>query len=268
MSARSASIAARIETGRSLILGAIGTMAFFGLWEIAVRLGWLNHILFPAPSEIYQALAKLWAINELQGHLVSSIGRILAGYGLGSLLGIALGVMFGRSATLLALCNPLLQMGRSIPPLALVPLVVFWMGLGEVSKVSLIAWASFFPVWINTMLGVKGINPLFIRAGSSLGARRWRLFMFIVLPSALPLIFAGLRVSLSVAFNVLVAAELAGALSGVGYLIQSSALQFRVDNVFVGIVLLGALGFIADLSFIRIIYWLFPWYRAEQTQKN
>ena len=178
-----------------------------------------------------------------------------------------MGVSLGRSKFLESLVGPLLQMARAIPPLALVPLIIFWFGINEGAKVSLIGWATFFPVWINTLLGVKGANPLYIRAGQSLGARRSKLLLRVVIPAALSPIFSGMRVALSISFTVLVAAELAGALAGLGYLIQTSALSFRVDNIFVGIVVLALLGFIADTLFMIILYWLFPWYHAEQTGK-
>jgi ABC-type nitrate/sulfonate/bicarbonate transport system permease component len=176
-----------------------------------------------------------------------------------------MGVMLGRSDFIEALVGPILQMARAIPPLALVPLIIFWFGISEGAKVLLIAWASFFPVWISTLLGVKGANPLFIRAGQSLGARRLSLLSKVVIPAALAPIFAGLRVALASSYTVLVAAELAGAIAGLGYLIQTSALSFRVDNIFVGIVTLALLGFATDGLFMFLLFKFFPWYRAEQT---
>lgn len=202
--------------------------------------------------------------GELQAHVQASVVRMMLGYTGGSILGIAIGVLLGRSAFLEALVGPVLQMARAIPPLALVPLIVFWFGINEGAKIALIGWATFFPVWINTLLGVKGVNPLFIRAGQSLGARRATLLLRVVIPAALAPIFSGMRVALSLSFTVLVAAELAGALAGLGYLIQTSALSFRVDNIFVGILILAILGFIADTLFMSLLYWLFPWYRSEQ----
>src|SRR4051812_19323599 len=130
---------------RTLLLGLIGTAAFFVLWQVAVKREWLNPALFPSPFEIGEALMVLWSDNQVQRDTAASLGRIASGYALGSAVGIVLGGLLGRSATLLALSNPLLQMARAIPALALVPLVIFWFGLGELSKILLIAWASFFP---------------------------------------------------------------------------------------------------------------------------
>ncbi len=229
--------------------------------------GFVDRVMLPSPIEVLGSSIDLAKTGELQDHVRASVARIISGYAIGSAFGIFLGVALGRSRFLESFVGPILQMARAIPPLALVPLIIFWFGINESAKVSLIAWASFFPVWISTLLGVKGVNPLFVRAGQSLGAKRTVLLRRVIIPATLAPIFAGMRVALSISFTVLVAAELAGALAGLGYLIQTSALSFRVDNIFVGIVILAILGFIADALFMAVLYRVFPWYRAEQSGK-
>jgi ABC-type nitrate/sulfonate/bicarbonate transport system permease component len=253
--------------GRRLLTSAIGIALFFCIWQLATTLGMVDQTMMPSPLDVYQSVSDLARSGELMEHVRASVLRMAAGYGVGSLLGVAIGIALGRSTFLELLVGPLLQMARAVPPLALVPLIVFWWGVSEGAKIALITWATFFPVWINTLLGVKGINPLFIRAGESLGARRTTLLLRVILPASLGAIFAGMRVALSISFTVLVAAELTGAMAGLGYLIQTSALSFRVDNIFVGIVVLAVLGFVADSLFMRTLYRLFPWYRAEQERK-
>ena len=252
---------------RGPALSALGVAGFFLGWGGLASSGLVDPVMLPTPVEVFRSAIALGQAGELWGHVTSSLFRIVLGYCIGSALGIGFGVILGRSAILEALVGPVLQMGRAIPPLALVPLIIFWFGVDESAKVSLIAWASFFPVWINTLLGVKGASPLLIRAGQSLGAKRLLLLRKVVIPAAMGPIFAGLRVALSISFTVLVAAELAGALAGLGYLIQMSALSFRVDNIFVGIVMLALLGYAADTVFMLTLYRVFPWYRAEQTGK-
>jgi NitT/TauT family transport system permease protein/sulfonate transport system permease protein len=252
---------------RSFAISALGIGGFFLLWHLIATSGLVDRVMLPSPVEVFWSAFAIAKTGELQDHIRASVFRMALGYAAGSSLGILLGVVLGRSTFLEALVGPILQMARAIPPLALVPLIIFWFGINEGAKVSLIGWATFFPVWINTLLGVKGVNPLFIRAGQSLGARRGKLLLKVVIPAALAPIFSGMRVALSISFTVLVAAELAGALAGLGYLIQNSALSFRVDNIFVGIVVLAILGFIADTLFMMLLYWLFPWYRSEQTAK-
>jgi NitT/TauT family transport system permease protein/sulfonate transport system permease protein len=224
--------------------------------------------MFPSPPDVLQSGLDLIKTGELQEHIRASMTRVLLGFAIGSFFGISLGIFLGRFEVLEALVGPVLQMARAIPPLALVPLIIFWFGVSESAKVLLISWAAFFPVWIATLLGVKATSPLLIRAGRSLGASRFTLLRLVVLPAALSSIFSGMRVSLSLCFTVLVAAELAGAIAGLGYLVQISALSFRVDTIFLGIVVLAILGFFTDLLFMKILYGLFPWYRKEQTAKS
>jgi ABC-type nitrate/sulfonate/bicarbonate transport system permease component len=252
---------------RRFLISAIGICCFFGGWQLIASSGYVDQVMLPSPIEVFRSALALAKTGELQEHIRASVFRMVVGYAIGSCLGILMGVALGRSTFLESLVGPVLQMARAIPPLALVPLIVFWFGINEGAKVSLIGWATFFPVWINTLLGVKGVNPLFIRAGQCLGARRSTLLLKVVIPAALAPIFSGMRVALSVSFTVLVAAELAGALAGLGYLIQTSALSFRVDNIFVGIVVLAILGFIADTIFMTLLYRFFPWYRSEQIGK-
>jgi ABC-type nitrate/sulfonate/bicarbonate transport system permease component len=258
----------RVANVRSLLTSVFGVIVFFGVWQLVAISGKVDPVMLTPPLEVLRSAIELARTGELWGHVQASVIRIIAGYAIGTSLGIVAGVLLGRSKFLEALVGPILQMARAIPPLALVPLIVFWFGISEGAKLALVGWATFFPVWINTLLGVKGANPLYVRAGRSLGARRVALLLKVVLPAALSSIFSGMRVALSIAFTVLVAAELAGALAGLGYLIQMSALSFRIDHIFVGILSLALLGFLADFIFMRGLYWLFPWYKAEQLQTS
>jgi ABC-type nitrate/sulfonate/bicarbonate transport system permease component len=244
-------------------LGALGMLLFFGAWELLSRSGWVNAVMLPAPSSIARATVGLIESGELRQHVQSSLWRALVGFSIGAVLALLLGVGMARLPRLHSLLNPLVQMFRAIPALAFVPLAIFWFGIGEASKIFLIAWGVFFPIWVNTYLGTRDTNPLLSRAASSLGARGWRMLVFVTIPAALPFIIAGVRVSLSVALVLLVAAELTGAMYGVGYLIQMSQQVFRVDHMFVGLLSLGLLGFVADHLFERGVRGLLPWYGAE-----
>jgi NitT/TauT family transport system permease protein/sulfonate transport system permease protein len=246
-----------------IVLGVLGTALFFLAWEIVARLGILNRALLMPPTDLLATVYNLVVSGELFRHLGASVWRALLGFVSGSVAGILIGIATARVSTFRHLSDPLLQMFRAIPSIAFVPLAIFWFGIGEFSKIFLIAWGVFFPVWVNTFLGVRDCNPLLLRAASTLGAGGWRMLWSVVLPAALPMILAGLRISLAVAFVLLVAAELAGAMAGVGYFIQLSAQVFRVDQMFVGLLTLGFLGFLADFFFVAITRRLFPWYGAE-----
>lgn len=253
-----------IHPYRRHVLGLIGTLGFFLLWEAVSRSGFVNTVMLPAPSTIAKAGWLLITDGELQSHLIASLKRTVAGFLFGAIPAIALGVAMVRLPVLHELFNPLMQMLRSVPALAFVPLAIFWFGIGETSKVFLIAWGVFFPLWVSTYFGVRDVNPLFLRASASLGASGWRQLVFVLLPAALPMILSGTRISISVAVVILVAAELSGATYGVGYLIQESSQVFRVDHMFVGLITLGAMGFVINYAFDALVARGLPWYGAEQ----
>ena len=245
------------------VLGVVGLLAFFLFWELVSRIGAINPILFPRFTTTLIAGYDLIVSGSLLRDLMASVSRALLGYLTGSLIGIVFGVATARLTIFRYLTSPLLQMFRAIPSIAFVPLAIFWFGIGESSKIFLIGWGVFFPVWVNTFLGVRDINPLLLRAAATLGAGKVRMLWNVILPGALPLILAGLRISVAVALVLLVAAELAGAEAGVGYLIQISGQVFRVDQMIVGLLVLGILGLFADFLFVSVVGFLFPWYGAE-----
>lgn len=251
-------------------LGIVGTGVFVLAWEGISRSGLVNEIMLPAPSVVLRSGFDLLRSGELVNHFAASVGRALTGFVIGAVLAILLGIAMARLTWLYGLLNPLVQMLRAIPSLAFVPLAIFWFGIGESSKIFLIAFGVFFPVWVNTYLGVRDANPTLIRAAASLGASGWRMLFFVILPGALPFILAGLKISLSIAMVLVVAAELAGAMAGVGYLIQLSQQVFRVDHMFVGLLTLGVMGYFADVLFDRTVQWLLPWYgvRTESKRKR
>ncbi|MGO4712692.1 ABC transporter permease [Bradyrhizobium sp. 2TAF24] len=257
---------ARID--RLTVAGILGTAIFFLAWEALSRSGLVNAVMLPAPSMILTSAWELLASGELLRHFGASLFRAAVGFAAGAALAVALGTAMARLPLLHGAINPLVQMFRAVPSLAFVPLAIFWFGIGETSKIFLVAWGVFFPVWVNTYLGVRDASPLLGRAAASLGARGWRNVVFVVLPGALPFIIAGLRVGLSVALVVLVAAELAGAAYGVGYLIQMSQQVFRVDHMFVGLAVLGLMGFGADVLFERAVRALLPWYGVERAPRR
>lgn len=251
-----------------LWLGTLGLTTFAVVWEVISRSGWINPIMLPAPSVVIRSATDLIANGELLQHITRSLWRALLGFVIGSTLGLLLGVSMARLPRLHHLLNPLVQIFRAIPSLAFVPLAIFWFGIGETSKIVLIAFGVFFPVWVNTYLGTRGTNPLLSRAAASLGARGWRMLVFLVLPAALPFIIAGVRIGLSTALVLLVASELTGAQFGIGYMIQISQQVFRVDQMFVGLLTLGILGFLLDYLFERSLQKWLPWYGAEHNSAS
>jgi ABC-type nitrate/sulfonate/bicarbonate transport system permease component len=250
---------------RHLALGAAGLPGFLLLWELAPRVvPGVNTKMFPPPTQVAGVLWDMaFTSGDIWPHVGASLQRALWGFILGSIAGIAAGVLTGRSAWLRQLSDPVLHGLRAIPAIAIVPLAIVWFGLGDLSKVMLIAWGSFFPVWINTFFGVRDVPAVYLRSAATLGAGRRAMLLQVALPAALPFVFAGLRHATAVSFVVLVAAELVGAEKGLGFLISFAHLVFRVDIMFVGLLFLGAIGFLADQFFAWALHRLFPWYGSE-----
>lgn len=250
---------------RQGVLGLLGVLAFLALWEIAPRVvPGINTKMFPPPSQVAGVFIDMtFRSGEIWPHVGASLQRAFWGFLLGASTGIAAGVLTGRITVLRQLSDPVLHGLRAIPAIAIVPLAIVWFGLGDLSKVMLIAWGAFFPVWINTFFGVRDIPVVYLRSAATLGAGRWATLAQVALPAALPFVFAGLRHATATSFVVLVAAELVGAEEGLGFLISFAHLVFRVDIMFVGLLYLGGIGFLADQLFAWLLGRFFPWYGAE-----
>jgi len=246
---------------RQVVLNVAGVLLFLAAWEVLPRsIPGLNLLLFPPPSGIVGALRELALSGELFLHAATSVARSLGGFAVGAVLGVSLGVVTAMVAPLRFLSDPMLHGFRAVPAIALVPLAVVWFGIGEVSKLALITWGTFFPVWINTYLGARDVSATLVRSARSLGASRSTLILRVILPAALPLIIAGLRQSLAIALVVMVAAELVGASIGLGQMIATAQQIFRIDHMFVGLLAIGIIGFALDRLFVFVAHRLLPWY--------
>jgi sulfonate transport system permease protein len=222
------------------------------VWELLARGGALPEHWFPAPTRVLETLRRLAGDGELARHLGATLGRVAAGFSLGALCGTLLGIATGRSRGLRALVDPSLQALRSIPSLAWVPLFMLWLGIGESSKVALIALGVFFPVYLNLTLGLAALDARWLEVGRLFGYRGWRLVKAILLPGTLPAYLAGLRSGLGLGWMFVVAAELMGASRGLGYLLVDGQTTSRPELVMAAIVLFAAIGKLTDLALERI----------------
>jgi NitT/TauT family transport system permease protein len=258
------------------------------LWESAVALKWMDARFFPAPSAVGIALWNLIANGELlgqlwllpvkiragdwpgvwkvfeEGHLWVSLFRIFAGFLLGAIPGIILGVVMGMNRTIRVAFDPVISAVYVLPKIAILPLVMLVFGIGEISKIVIVGIASFFLVLINTTAGVRDIEPIFFEAGNNYGANRWQMFYHVTIPGALPIIFAGLRLSLGTALIVIIAAEFVAAKYGLGYLIWFSWQTLLTENMFAGLVIIMILGALFTSGLQAIEKWLMPWQREER----
>jgi NitT/TauT family transport system permease protein len=241
------------------LLRVLTLLGLVALWEALARLGWVPVLFLPSPLGV---LAEGWDMllsGEILAHLGASLRRLVLGFALGSTLGIAVGVTVGFFAVAEAVGTPLIAATFPIPKIALLPLLILWLGLGEPSKVAVIALGVFFPLAINTAAGVRQADPVLIRAAVAFGARRWSVIRKVLLPSALPMIFAGLRLGAGTALLLLVAAEMIAVESGVGFLVLHAGNIMATTKLMVGIVLLSLLGMLSQWGLGRLERRAIPW---------
>ena len=240
----------------------VGPAAVLGLlvaWEAVARLGWLPPLFLPAPSGVAAEAARMTASGELGRHVAVSLVRIGAGFALGAAAGTAAGLVLGTSRVAEAVGNPLIAATYPIPKIAVLPLMVLWLGIGEAPKVAMIALGVFFPVAINTYAGVRDTEPLMVKAASSLGARRRQLLLKVILPSALPTILAGYRLGAGIALLLVVSAEMINATAGIGFLILHAGDLMLTGKLMVGLVLLSLLGLASTWGLRVLEARLVPW---------
>ncbi|OBZ15009.1 ABC transporter permease [Bacillus sp. FJAT-27264] len=236
----------------NVALGILLPVATVVIWEIAAVMGKLNPILLPAPSKIVKEFASLTSSGELIRHLGISAWRALLGFLLGGGLGLAAGIWVGFSYKTERLLDPLLQMLRTLPHLAIAPLFILWFGFGETSKVLLIAKGTFFPLYVNTFLGIRSVDGKLFEVGRVLQFSKWHMITKLVIPAAMPNILLGVRLSVGVAWLVLVVAEMMGSSSGVGFLINDARSFSLTSVVFVGIIVFAVVGKLTD-SLVKLL---------------
>ncbi|MFC4623486.1 aliphatic sulfonate ABC transporter permease SsuC [Comamonas nitrativorans] len=239
-------------------------LALLALWQGAAHWGWLSSRVLPAPLDVLHAAWALAASGELWAHVQVSTVRALTGLAIGGGLGLALGLLTGSVRPAETLLDTSIQMARNIPALALIPLVILWFGIDEAAKLFLIAVSVFFPIYLNTFHGIRGVDPGLIEMGRAYGLSRWQLYRQIVLPGALSSILVGLRFSLGLMWVILIVAETISAQAGIGYLTMNAREFLQTDIVLVGILLYALLGKLAD-GFARALErWWLRWHPGYQ----
>jgi len=240
---------------------AVSPILLLLAWESAVRLGLLDSRIVAPPTLIAVELWNITRSGELLGALGVSLMRAALGFFIAAVVGIALGALMARVRIAEAVFDPLIELLRPVSPLALFPLFMLWFGIGETPKILIIAFACAFPIILNTYAGVRSIDPTFVRAARSLGASPSEIMRTVILPATLPSMFTGLRISWGIALIVIVAAEMVGAVRGIGYMVLYAQQTFQVELVFGGIVVIGLVGFLTDAGFRLARRKLLPWYR-------
>jgi NitT/TauT family transport system permease protein len=221
-------------------------------WEILPRLQVVNAVFLPPLSEVLAAWWQLAASGELLQHVQASMVRSLSGFGLAVVVAIPLGLVIGWYKPVATLLNPLLELFRNTAALALLPVFVLILGLGETSKIAIIFYACSWPILLNTISGVRTVDPLLIKSARSLGLSSPRLFQKVVLPAAVPTIFTGVRLAGASSILILIAAEMVGAKAGLGYLINYAQYNFAVPDMYAGIITISAIGLVINQLLIAL----------------
>ncbi|WP_292635636.1 ABC transporter permease subunit [Mesorhizobium sp.] len=233
-------------------------------WEAAARAGLIPANVLPAPSAVAEAFWRLTLSGELIRNIGVSTLRALSGFAIGGSIGFALGLANGLSALSRGLTDTTLQMIRNIPHLALIPLVILWFGIDEEAKLFLVALGVFFPIYVNTLLGIQSVDPQLVEMGRVYGLDRRALFFRVILPGALPSIFVGLRYALGIMWLTLIVAETISASSGLGYMAMQAREFLLIDVVVLSILIYALLGKLAD-SLARLLERLsLGWHPAFQ----
>ena len=239
---------------------------FLLAWELLVRGGILDYRFFPPPSDVLMTLVEMSLSGELLDHLLISLQRIFLGFLLGAVPGIIIGMVIGWNRWVRAFLDPLVSALYPIPKISLLPLILIIFGIGEMSKVIIVAIAGMFQVLLTTAHGVMNIDPVLIQAGKNYGAKGVSLFSKVILPASLSSIFSGLRLSLGICLLIIVAAEFVAANHGIGYLIWISWSTLSVKKMYAGLVVIAALGILFTRGLEGLGRRLMPWAQENGDQ--
>jgi NitT/TauT family transport system permease protein len=249
------------NSNRDRIIQIASPIGLLVLWELAVRAGVLDARFFPAPTVILNQLFALSASGELWENTLASLRRLFWGFLLGGVPALLLGISMGLSRMLRAIVDPLISATYPIPKSAIMPLLLLIFGLGEGSKVVMVAIGVFYPVLINSMAGVLEINKIYLDVGHNFRANRWQMFRTIALPGALPLILSGVRLGVGMGLILIAIAEMIGAKSGLGYMIWNAWEILSVETMYVGLLVIAVIGFAFSLLLNELENVAIPWKR-------
>lgn len=248
---------------RDRLISLASPLMLLLLWEAAVRASLLDARFFPAPSRIFETFMAMVNDGSLARNTWASLQRLFWGSLLGGVPALMLGVTMGLYRPLRAVVDPLVAATYPIPKSAIFPLILLIFGLGEASKVVMVAIGVFYPVLINSSIGVLEINKVYLDVGRNFGASRWQVFRTIALPGAMPHIMSGVKLGLGMGLILISIAEMIGAKSGLGYLIWNAWELLAVEAMYVGLIVIALLGFILSLILNELERLIVPWRTAR-----
>lgn len=229
------------------------------LWQIAMTTGIIDETILPSPGSIFEALLFMISNGTFFDYVLISCWRVVIGFLIGGGLGLVLGILFGLNDKARSITSVVFGFLQPIPPIALIPVFILFLGIGEVSKIAIIAVGSFWSVLLNTEEGMRSAQPELIELSYVLGKNRREVLTKIIFPSAIPSIITGIRLGFSRAWSCVVAAEMIAASSGLGFLIEYSRTLSRSDMMFLGVAMIGLIGLLIDLVMYalqrKLVYW-------------
>jgi ABC-type nitrate/sulfonate/bicarbonate transport system permease component len=246
---------------RERILGIASPIALLAVWELAARLHLIDTRFFPAPSSVIAVLIDMLWSGELVTHTLVSLRRLALGTLIGGVPALVLGIAMGLNRWVRAVVDPLVAATYPIPKSAILPLALLIFGLGEGSKIFMVAVGVFFPVVINATTGVLEINRIYLDVGRNYKASRWNTFWTIALPGALPVIMTGFKLGIGIGLVLIAIAEMIGAKSGLGYMIWTAWETFSVEQMYVGLFMIAIIGFVLTVALNELERVIIPWKR-------
>jgi ABC-type nitrate/sulfonate/bicarbonate transport system permease component len=244
---------------RERILGIASPMALLLVWELAARLHLIDTRFFPAPSSVIVVLIEMLRSGELVTNTLVSLRRLALGTVIGGLPALVLGIAMGLNRWVRAVFDPLVAATYPIPKSAILPLALLIFGLGEGSKIFMVAIGVFFPVVINATTGVLEINRIYLDVGRNFKAGRWNTFWTIALPGALPVIMTGFKLGVGIGLVLIAIAEMIGAKSGLGFMIWTAWETFSVEQMYVGLFMIAIIGFVLTVALNELERVIIPW---------
>jgi taurine transport system permease protein len=249
--------------GSSVAIASATVIALIALWMLVTNIGWIKPLFLPSPQAVFAkfvtASTEGFAGATLFEHTLTSLGRVFGAFALACLTAIPIGVMMGVSRVARGIFDPPIEFYRPLPPLAYLPMVIIWFGIGEFSKVLLIFLAIFAPMAIAARSGVRSVSIEQIHAAYSMGATRMQVIWNVILKSALPEIFTGMRIGIGVGWTTLVAGEMVASTRGLGFMVLNAAEFLASDVVIMGIIVIGLFAFAFDLLMRHLEKVLVPW---------
>jgi len=235
------------------IKGLIIFIIIILLWQLVTYLDIWNKYILPSPIRVLETFIKMLYDGSIFKHVFVSMKRILIGFAISAFIGIPLGILFGIYDKIYTYFKPLLNFLRNIPPISLIPMLILWFGIEEKSKIIIIVLASFFPIFMSTLKGIRNCDPKLIEVGKAFELSKSKIIFKIIIPNAVLDIAVGLKLGLGYSFRAIIGAELIAASSGLGYLISDGKEMSRTDIVLVGIIVIGILGILTDHAFSKLV---------------